>query len=260
VPGVTARPLGDFLGEFGINQDGKRVRYTYTLNGKAITFLLKGNARGSVYLSGDKLNIQIDDLSAGTVPCSVTIKAKGGDKRVSLGDVFCTGALKGFNAKTADLSGTMYVPGDAGKLVLGNVTGTVAAFGKITSLVATTLDGAKVLSGANLGANGELGGTSAVDADTFRNGYIGAVKVAGAITGSTIAAGLNPVDDTIGDEDDIVVGGAGADGGPSSIIRSITAKGGADETSQFIAGGFGSARLPKRVDPKNDPQSRFTIK
>jgi hypothetical protein len=177
--------------------------------------------------------------------------------------VICTGALKGFNAKTADLSGTMYVPGMAGKLVLGNVTGTVAAAGAITSLVVTSLDGAKVLSGANLGNDAKLGGDNLngkTDADTFAQGLIGTLKVAGTIKGSTIAAGLNPVDETIGDEDDIVIGGVGAPGGPFSIIRTITARGGADDTTQFIAGGFKTVKLPKRIVPANDPQGRFRVK
>jgi len=147
----------------------------------------------------------------------------------------------------------------AGKLLLGNVTGTVAASGAITSLVVTSLDGAKVLSGANLGSDAKLGGTS-TGGDTFGQGFIGALKVAGAIKTSTIAAGLNPVDETIGDEDDIVVGGVGAPGGPFSIIRSITAKGGADDTTQFIAGGFKTVKLPRRIDPAKDPQARFRVK
>ena len=100
---------------------------------------------------------------------------------------------------------------------------------------------------------------SGTGGDTFGQGFIGALRVAGAIKGSTVAAGLNPIDEIIGDEDDIVVGGVGAPGGPFSIIRSITAKGGADDASQFIAGGFKTVKLPKRVDPATDPQARFRV-
>jgi hypothetical protein len=154
----------------------------------------------------------------------------------------------------------MYVRGLAGKLALGNVTGgTVATQGAIASLTVGSLTNAKVLSGANLGGDAALGGTGA-DADSFDRGFIGALRVAGEIKGSTVAAGLKPVDDTIGNENDVVVGGAGSPDGLFSIIKAITAKGGADDATQFIAGGFGSVKLPKRVDPANDPQSRFTIK
>jgi uncharacterized delta-60 repeat protein len=260
VPGVTAQPIGEALGVFGVGSTNRGKKFVYTdADGTVITFSLKGNATGRVYLSGDKLNLRIEDLSGGSVPCSVVIKARGGDGRIKIGDVICTGGLKAFNARTADLSGTMYVPGMAGKLALGNLTGTVAASGAITSLLVAGLDGAKVLSGANLGSDAKLGGTS-TSADTFGQGFIGALKVAGRIKGSTVAAGLNPVDETIGDEDDIVVGGVGAPGGPFSVIRTITAKGGADDTSQFIAGGFKSVRLPKRIDPANDAQGRFRVK
>lgn len=261
VPGVTAQPDGELKGSFGV-VDGRRGRKFTVVDadGTAVTFSLKGNATGRVYQSGDRFNVHIDGASQGTVPYSVFIKAKGGDKRFNLGNVLFGGPLRNFNARGADLSGTLYVPGLAGKLVLGNITGTVAAAVGIKSLVAASLTGANILSGANLGSNSELGGApGTTEGDTFGRGVIGSIRVAGRITGSTIAAGLNPIDDTIGDDDDIVVGGIGDPGGPFSVIRTISAKGGADETSQFIAGGFGKVVMPRRIDPAKDPQGRFRV-
>ena len=43
------------------------------------------------------------------------------------------------------------------------------------------------------------------DADTFRQGIIGAIKVNGSITGSVVGAGLNPNDATIGNGNDTVM-------------------------------------------------------
>ena len=70
--------------------------------------------------------------------------------------------------KTGDLSGTMVVRGMLGKLQIGNVAGTIAVNGAITSIVADSLTNAKILSRHDLGDDAELRrrvGTA--DADTF---------------------------------------------------------------------------------------------
>jgi hypothetical protein len=97
---------------------------------------------------------------------------------------------------------------------------------------------ARVLAGADLGTNGDFGGTGA-DADTFTARTLGVVKVAGSITGSIVSAGINPNDGTLGNGNDTVL--------PGSSARVITARGGADPTSRFAAASFGRVRLPRPI-------------
>jgi hypothetical protein len=134
---------------------------------------------------------------------------------------------------------------------LGKITGTFASGAPVASLtVAGDVTGATVLSGANLGSDGHLGGTG--DAlDVFTSGSFGKITVGGAAGTSTFGAGLNPVNGAFLDGNDTVVGGS------ASVIVSVTVKGSTDASSRFVAGAFGRARLPEAVDPLNDP--RFLI-
>ncbi|HXE52682.1 MAG TPA: hypothetical protein VN541_06680, partial [Tepidisphaeraceae bacterium] len=106
-----------------------------------------------------------------------------------------------------------------------------------------------LLSGANLGDDGAVGGTGTAQ-DHYGAGAIGTIKVTGGITSSFIGAGVDPVDTTFGNNNDRVIGGA------ASAIRSLTAKT-ADQSSTFEAGAFGKVRLPKTVSVFQD--SRFKV-
>ena len=125
---------------------------------------------------------------------------------------------------------------------IGNVTGTIAATGSIASVTAASLTDAFILAGANLGSSGELG----TGDNTFAAGNLNTLKVTGAITGSTIAAGIAP---TNGDFATPAANYGGA-------IKTITAKS-ADSTTRFIASSIKSARLPKPVKLATDP--RFVL-
>ena len=70
------------------------------------------------------------------------------------------------SVKNGDLSGTFSAAGSIGKLTLGNVTGTISSAGGIGSVAVASLTNAKLLAGANLGADAEFGGTGA-SADAF---------------------------------------------------------------------------------------------
>jgi uncharacterized delta-60 repeat protein len=237
VPGTRALDQGTFIGQFG-NVAGSRraVRLVDTVTGAVFT--MKGGTGQAFRGEDGRINIVLTDGGAGV---TVVIKARG---RVSLGDIVCRGTVRSFQVKTGDLSGTFFVGGMLGKVRLGNVTGTVAATGAITSLVADNLTNAKILSGAALGEDAQLGGTGS-NADAFGQGVIGAVKIKGQIDNSIIGAGLNPVDGVIGNTDDTVAAG--------STVRSISAKT-ADDSSRFYASSFGAVKLPKKVDVATDPR------
>jgi hypothetical protein len=234
-------PQGTAVGSFGM-VDGKRTTVVVTEDdGTKVTFTAaRGN--GTAYLAGGHINLVLSDGAGGV---AVTARVTGGpDNRATLGDVVVSGAIRSFTARGADLAGTLYASGSIGRLSLGGLTGSIVSAGAIASVSLSSMTGSKIMSAANLGADAKLGGDGA-DADTFGQGTIGTVRVAGAIEGSTIAAGLDPVDGAFNNDDDRVIGGA------ASVIRSVTARG-ADPTSRFIAGQILSLRLGERVDLATD--------
>jgi hypothetical protein len=105
-----------------------------------------------------------------------------------------------------------------------------------------------VLSGANYGVNGKPGG-SGTAADTFGQGRIGKVTVAGALVGATFAAGVDPVNANLLDGNDKLVGGT------SSFIGAVAVKKGTDQSTRFVAGAFANrAKLPQAIDTAEDPR------
>ena len=248
VPGATAQPQGDKIGDFGL-VDGKTTKLTFTDDdGTVVTFTLKGGS-ATAFRAGDKVRLVIN--ADGGRGATLSLKGRGGDGRVNLADVMVNGSLRGLTGKTADLWGTLFTSGAIGKLALADVKGGViaAAGGSLGSLSALSLDRAYVLSGASLGTDGKLGGTGA-DRDTFVAGSIGTVKVRGSITGCVIGAGLDPTDGVFLDGDDVIL--------PGGSIRSISAKGGADDATRICAASVRSASLPKRIkSPAED--ERFDL-
>jgi uncharacterized delta-60 repeat protein len=244
VPGVRPVEAGtSTVGTFGSVRPGEKPRaLTYTdADGTTITFALK-NGSGTLTRGADgRLNLSLSNAAAGG---TLGIRAKGGDGRVSLGDVMVGGTLRSLVLKTGDLSGTLFASGSIGKVVLGDVSGTVATGGSIGSVVARKLTGARVMAGAALGADGKAGGAGA-NADSFNAAALGAVK-ADSIAGSTFSAGVNPAAAA-------VTAGRGASG----TIRSVSAKQ-ADASCQFIAGKIGSLKLPNKVDPASDERVTLT--
>ncbi|HLZ10332.1 MAG TPA: hypothetical protein VKT80_17215, partial [Chloroflexota bacterium] len=205
------------LGSFG--QTGKKnVPLTFTLNGVKTTLTIQGGS-GTASQDGNNIDLTITSASGALV-----IKNSGG--RASLGNVTVTGGLKSITATTSDLVGTFNVSGalakatfgaisgvlraggaigsltttslsgtvssgaGIGKVKLGAFTGTLAAATSIASVSAASMTNAKLLAGANLGANGILGGGD----DTFGAGSINTFSVTGAMSGSIVAAGVDPVD------------------------------------------------------------------
>ena len=275
VPGAlsTGRDAGSLVGTFSAK--------VHKIVSHGVTFVMTGGT-GHVFFdaSTGRFTIDGDDLGKGI---NLTISGKN----VSLADVTISGTLRTLNARKADLHGTLHVTGAIGKLMIGNISdnvwsgsniGTVTAgdmsgsffatgalgklkFGNISGTIASgsgvigalnasTLANARILSGTNLGADGQVGGNGA-DQDTYAAGSIGTIKVKGAITTSFVGAGVNPVDSTFGNSDDKLAAGS-----VSSIIHLISAKS-ADSASRFESGAFGKALLPKLITIAGD--ARFKV-
>lgn len=247
VPGSRSEAVGASQGTFGV-VNGKNTKLTYTdVDGTKMVFTIKGGT-GTLFLGSDgKLNLVLSDGGQGG--CTVKVSGRGGDGRISFGDITANGSVKGMTVKNGDVSGTFSVAGNIGKLSLGDVSGAICSAGSITSVSVSNLTNARLLAGANLGANAEFGGTGA-SADSFGGASIGTLRVSGQITGSTVGAGLDPVDATFLDEDDRVIGGS------TSFIRSISAKT-ADGSTRFLAGLFGKVKLGAKVTPGSDERFRL---
>lgn len=241
---VTGVSTGTFIGSFGDN--AKPLSYT-TPSGARVSFRLRGG-QGFALLDGNN-NLSLH-LSGTNARSSLAISASGGSGRVTLGNVLVNGSIGSVVASNVDLAGTFSVQGAAGQVTLGNVAGgTLAATGNLGNITLAALSAGRILSGANPGGDGVFAGASDAD-DTFGAGSIRSVRVRGAITGSVVGAGVNPVDGVFGDGNDQIVGGT------VSSIGSIAA-GSADANTRFEAGAFGKARLPSPVTPASDP--RFVI-
>ena len=238
VPGTRVQPQGTRLGDFGLINGRQSPPLVYTdADGTTATLTLRGG-NGTAFASGGRINLALADGGRGMSLTVRTSNRTGGDGRFALGDVTISGSVRGLVAPGCDLAGTLAASGSLGRLSLGTVAGTVAAGGAITSLRAAELTNARVLSGTLLGADGQLGGDAA-DADSFAAGSIGVLRVSGSITGSLIAAGLDPADGTFLNGDDRVTGGE------DSVIRSIAA-GEADGQTRFVSGKFGRTTIGGR--------------
>lgn len=133
-----------------------------------------------------------------------------------------------------------------------DLRGTLAA-AKFNSIqVARTISKATVLAGANLGADGRLGGTGA-NADTFAFGQILGLNVVSKVVNSLIAAGLDPVDGILNNGNDRIKGGNGSKFGPIVIGGPTSAN------ARFFAGKFvnGVQINNRSIVPQND--RRFVL-
>jgi hypothetical protein len=252
---VTSSPLrrlnvpgSGALGTFGVvpGVKGSKKLMFQDADGTVVTISLKGKGTGQAFFDGTTLDLVLANAAGN----SLTITTSGGsDGRTTVRNVQADGALKGVTAKTTDLTGTFSVVGGGiNKVSIGTLTGTFAVAGPIGSFASSGDVKGKVLSGASFGVGGKAGGTGSA-ADTFSQGKIGKIAVAGTTVGATFAAGVDPVDAKLLNGDDHLVGGS------SSAIGSVAIKGGADASTRFVAGSFAKkVKLPQTTDPLNDPR------
>ncbi|HEX4123949.1 MAG TPA: hypothetical protein VHY37_04420 [Tepidisphaeraceae bacterium] len=228
IPSSTSTVSTPVIGTFG--GSGKAAHFSLTTAaGTAVAMTLTGGT-ATVYQDGSGYDLTV--TASPGAGAALVVNTRKGDKTVDLNNITVTGTLKSMTAKSASLTGTFAVSGDIGKLNAGAITGTIAsAGGLISAITAATLSDATILSGANLSSSG----------DFYASGSIGSITVTGAITDSLIGAGYNASNNAVL-------------GGESSVIHTIVAKKGADADTRFIAGAFGTAKLPKPVAISTDPR------
>ncbi len=152
-------------------------------------------------------------------------------------EISTPGRLVSLSVKGGDFSGHIAARSIGSISILKDTAGsggslrdsTVTARAIGTVIVAHDLVNSLLLAGANLGADGILGGTGA-NADTFAPGTLGAVYVLGAMTNSVAGAGFTPVDGKFGDGND------GTLGGTASTLGAFVVRGQIDSLSRIGAG------------------------
>ena len=246
---VSPTPLGTFtvnvstnprvpLGTFG-KVGKKNQKFTaQDPAGVPVTFSLSGNGAGTVFNDNGRLDVDV------TSPAS-SLKISSAGVAI-LDDIHLLAPVKTISAKTVTLTGTL--SGVFSTVQLGAVNGGTVASPILSSFQAASLNSARVLAGANLGADGKLGSND----DAFAPATLKTVKVAGAAAGSVIAAGLNPGDSLVLNGDDVLL--------PGGSIRSFQA-GSLDDASTVLA-----ALLPKtakvgrqKVTAATDPRFKSTL-
>ena len=219
---------------------GRSGSTTLTLkdsDGTSVTFGLTGSGLGEVIKDGTGWDLKVTGTAA-TSAVTITTNS-GGNGRVSLNDVHVFGPLASFTAATTDLTGTMAIDGAVnipgslpGTLTLGSIQGGTIALPSVEALTvlgATT--NARIYVGTTFGQDGQPGGTGA-NADTYGAGTIGLFTVTGAMSGTVVRVGIDPVDGTYGNGNDQPIGGTG------SSIGGIIIGGTLSADTRFYAGAF----------------------
>ena len=251
---VSIRFSGNGSGELHLPAGPTGDAETLIITGSDTRTSIKISARGgdgftqieNVQTDGDLRafdgrNVIVDgDLTFGGNVSKFRVFATTDDAEISAGfitkfDVMSTlrgsvdvAGITKLGARGDILDATIHSDGTISKVsVNGTVrdsTITAANFGK-ASIKGSLLD-SLFLAGADLGADGELGGTG-VNADTFAAGRIDGLTVKGAMANSLVGAGANPVDSDFGDGNDAAITG--------SQIRKLAVKGGVSNDSFFIS-------------------------
>jgi hypothetical protein len=241
VKGGGTVPFGDIdvTGSLkSIKASASTIFGTLTISGSLGTATL-GDISGNVAVAEG-----ITSLTAGQL--DGTLLAGGSVGKLKLGAVNGHINVAGnINSLTAgDVSGSIYTSGSLVSAKVGNVTGLIAAALVITSLQTLNITGATILAGVNLGADGQIGGTG-LNADNYAAGDITTISAVGAIDNSFVGAGVAPGSSGFGSSNDTSAG--------TGLIKSISASGGATG-SKFESSAFGTAKLPKKIDPATNPQ------
>lgn len=241
--GVTAAGVVKSL-KFGNLADGASI--TLGTAAKVTPLALTAANVGDVTLSAPGSTLTLSALSVGPgasiqAAQAATLKTTAG---AFAGEVRIAGKMVGLLVAGGNFTGRVHAASINSISVKKNKAGaggsivdsTIAATGAIGAvLLDGDLTNSQILAGANLGADGAVGGSGA-DADTFAAGALRTVSIKGNVSGAVIGAGFTPVDGTFGDLND------GAIGGKLSKLTTFTVKGTMDAASLIGAG-----LLPKTV-------------
>ncbi|MCI0412342.1 hypothetical protein L0222_06010 [bacterium] len=175
---------------------GKSGNKTLTVtdaDGTKVTFNLNNGGLGEVVVNGTIWDVR---LTATTSSSALTISTNnGGDGRVTIHDIQCTGPLAAINAATTDLTGTLSLNQPITQLTLGDLFGgAITVNGSVSTLtVRDVKPGSIWVNGPVTTLSiGQIHGVVAVNGavDTLTTGKIigGTLTINGAINSLTTAA------------------------------------------------------------------------
>jgi peptidyl-prolyl cis-trans isomerase A (cyclophilin A) len=200
-------------------------------------------AKGKVSVTGANLNATSIVIAGGSAATALTVTGKGGDNVFSLGSLTADSALKSISAKSVNLTGTLNVTGAISKVDLGNpVNATITLGGQPTGApVAITLGNATataITSGApikSLTATSFSPATAQADRTTIVAPSIASLTSKGAFTQNVTVDGI------LGK---MTVGGDLSTSINASVIGTLTAKGGLNNSSVFALRTFAATEVP----------------
>jgi hypothetical protein len=173
-------------------------------DGAQVTFTLTGPGKSEVARDGDRWDVVLTGTDSRSI---FTVDTHGADAKID--DIRVDGSLGQLRAGDADLYGDLSVRGTLHRLVLDDVKGgTVSAESVDEVRIKGDLRDATFLIGADLGADGQLGGSGAA-ADEFGPGHVGLFKVDGDVDDTTVRVGIDPVDGQFDNGNDRILGRAG---------------------------------------------------
>src|SRR5262245_14482705 len=227
----------DFRWMFGSVPDhGRETLLVRDADGTKVLFALAGPGTGEITIDE---NGDWDLVVTGTRSWSVLtiLTLGGGDNRVEIDDIHVTGALGAILAPKVDVTGTLAIDGVLGAgMMIGSATDAVIAVQTILGnwlsglsvqgiAILGDLEDSEILIGADLGADGQLGGSGA-DADTYSEGDLGDLRITGSMISSIVRVGQDPVDGIFDNGDDVLLDGS---------IDSIRIYGEMSDDSFFVA-------------------------
>ena len=240
----AATSVGTVLGQFGTAPGRSKDLVLVDADGTRVRLNLEGSGVGEVRVDADgRWDVQLTGTNAQSI---FTIETnKQGDGRVQIDDIHVVGPLGAIRAATTDLVGTLAIDGTVRSIQLGSADNAVIAAPTIQGEIhiVGTFNQSTILIGAQLGRDGQLGGTEEADADTFGQGTLGGLRIGDRVISDvqspTLTAALandtgNPdgvtrdptISGTASDQSGIATLHAGFDGRPTVDI-SIKLQGGA---------------------------------
>jgi hypothetical protein len=172
-------------------------------DGTLVTYSLAGPGTGTVVSNGSaNPSLVFTGTSGGS---TVTLATRGGSNSLTLAGLTADAPIGAISAPTVSFDGNFNVNGSLGRLVLESLSDSNLAASSFTSVqIRGGVDASKILAGTYFGADNAPGGGD----DSFAAGSIRSLTVAGSVTGSLIAAGLDPADGIYLNGNDTLVGGA----------------------------------------------------
>ena len=251
-------PVFDFAWKFGDlpGHHGSDKLTMRDADGTKVKFHLEGAGTGELTWDGEAWDLQVTGTNERSV---LSIQTNGqGDGRVTLDDIHIAGPLAALIAPKMDLTGTLAMEDSLGLgLLIGSATDALIAIPSIEGrwfwglgvqgiAILGDLEDSQILIGADLGADGQLGGNGA-NADAFGSGELGKLFIGGDVESSFIRVGQDPVDGIFDNGDDVLLEGS---------IDAIKIFGEMSDDSRVVA-----SDLPRwayidgrRVDTSTDPR------